>query len=132
MKKLSVVMAVILISVVAFGAGLVDNGNQSAAYIRTMNRNASTGIDAVYYNPAGLTKLEDGLYLSFSNQSIWQEKKIENDFAALKEKVFYLIENEDKRTTFSRNAKDDFMNSISIDNMYEGFKNCVKMVSCKP
>ena len=88
MKKLSVVMAVILISVVAFGAGLVDNGNQSAAYIRTMNRNASTGIDAVYYNPAGLTKLEDGLYLSFSNQSIWQEKKIENDFAALNEDTY--------------------------------------------
>lgn len=88
MKKLSVVMAVVLISVVAFGAGLVDNGNQSAAYIRTMNRNASTDIDAVYFNPAGLTKMEDGLYLSFSNQSIFQEKEIKNDFAVLNEDTY--------------------------------------------
>ncbi len=88
MKKLSVVVAVVLISVVAFSAGLVDNGNQSAAYIRTMNRNASTGIDAVYFNPAGLTKMEDGLYLSFSNQSIWQEYEIKNDFAALNEDTY--------------------------------------------
>lgn len=88
MKKLSVVLVVVLISVVAFGAGIVDNGNQSASYIRTMNRNASTDIDAVYFNPAGLTKLEDGLYLSFSNQSIWQEKEIKNDFAALNEDTY--------------------------------------------
>jgi len=78
----------VLISVVAFGAGLVDNGNQSASYIRTMNRNASTDIDAVYFNPAGLTKLEDGLYLSFSNQSIWQEYEIKNDFASLNEDTY--------------------------------------------
>jgi len=87
-KKLSVVIAIVLISVVAFGAGIVDNGNQSAAYIRTMNRNASTGIDAVYFNPAGLTKMEDGLYLSFSNQSIFQEKEIKDDFAALNEDTY--------------------------------------------
>ncbi|MDA3871431.1 MAG: hypothetical protein PF551_03665 [Candidatus Marinimicrobia bacterium] len=88
MKKLSVVLVVVLISVVAFGAGLVDNGNQSASFIRTMNRNASTDIDAVYFNPAGLTKLEDGLYLSFSNQSIFQEKEIKNDYAALNEDTY--------------------------------------------
>jgi len=87
-KKLSVVLVVVLISVVAFGAGLVDNGNQSASFIRTMNRNASTDIDAVYFNPAGLTKLEDGLYLSFSNQSIWQEYEIKNDFASLNEDTY--------------------------------------------
>ncbi len=88
MKKLSVVLMVVLISVIAFGAGLVDNGNQSAAYIRTMNRNASTDIDAVYFNPAGLTKLEDGLYVSLSNQSIFQEKEIVNDYAALNEDTY--------------------------------------------
>ncbi|NTV78917.1 MAG: hypothetical protein HGA25_07260, partial [Clostridiales bacterium] len=42
--------------------GLVTNTNQSAMYTRLQNRNASTDIDAVYFNPAGLTKLGNGFF----------------------------------------------------------------------
>jgi long-chain fatty acid transport protein len=41
--------------------------NWSAEYIRTFNRNAATdAADIVMYNPAGTTKMEDGLYGNLS------------------------------------------------------------------
>jgi len=81
------VMFVFLILVLAMGiamaGGIVTNTNQSAAYMRTLNRNASTDVDAVYFNPAGLTRLEDGLHLSLSNQSIFQTKTVTNSYQFL-------------------------------------------------
>ncbi|MBW1744497.1 MAG: hypothetical protein JRJ47_13875, partial [Deltaproteobacteria bacterium] len=45
-------------------AGGIDNKhNFSAEYIRTLNRNAATdSADATVYNPAGVVRMEDGLY----------------------------------------------------------------------
>ncbi len=78
------VMFLFLILVLAMGiamaGGIVANTNQSAAYVRTLNRNASTDVDAVYFNPAGLTRLEDGLHLSLSNQSIFQTREVKNNY----------------------------------------------------
>lgn len=54
--------------------------NQSAAWVRLPARNASTGIDAVYYNPAGVMRLENGFHISFSNQSVFQNREIENSY----------------------------------------------------
>jgi len=86
------VMFVFLILVLAMGiamaGGIVTNTNQSAAYMRTLNRNASTDVDAVYFNPAGLTRLEDGLHLSLSNQSIFQTKTVINDYQYLSNNEF--------------------------------------------
>ncbi len=59
---------------ILFAGGLVTNTNQSAKFIRTLNNNASTGVDATYFNPAGLTFLADGIHISISNQSIFQTK----------------------------------------------------------
>jgi len=73
---------------ILMAGGIVTNTNQSAAYMRTLNRNASTDVDAVYFNPAGLTALEDGLHLSLSNQSIWQTKTVDNDYANLSNNEF--------------------------------------------
>ena len=56
--------------------GLVTNTNQSASFTRLQNRNASTGIDAVYYNPAGVTKLGNGFFASLNNQTISQTKTV--------------------------------------------------------
>jgi len=75
-------MLVLMMGIVMAG-GIVTNTNQSAAYMRTLNRNASTDVDATYFNPAGLTRLEDGLHLSLSNQSIFQTKTITNGYAYL-------------------------------------------------
>jgi long-chain fatty acid transport protein len=62
---------------------ILTNSGQSAPYFRLLSRNPSTDIDAVYYNPAGLTKLADGWHFALSNQTIFQEKKIENLFPLL-------------------------------------------------
>jgi len=60
--------------------GLVTNTNQSALFTRLQNRNASTGIDAVYYNPAGVTKLGNGFFVSLNNQTISQTKTVTTNF----------------------------------------------------
>ena len=51
-------------------AGGIDNKhNYSAEYIRTLNRNAATdSADAVVYNPAGVVKMQNGLYVNLSGQ----------------------------------------------------------------
>jgi len=60
--------------------GLVTNTNQSALFTRFQNRNASIGIDGVYYNPAGLPKLGNGFFVSLNNQTISQTKTVLTNF----------------------------------------------------
>jgi len=84
MKKLNLlILAVLVSSPVLFAGGLKTNTNQSAAWVRTMSRNATLGIDAVYFNPAGLSQLNNGLHLSLSNQSIFQTRKVTSDYMYL-------------------------------------------------
>jgi len=83
MKKLLTLIAAILIAGSIHAGGLVTNTNHSGLYNRMMSRNASTLIDAVYYNPAGLTKLGDGLYFSLNNQAIWQTRSVINNYEYL-------------------------------------------------
>jgi len=46
-----------------FAGGADNKTNWSAEYIRTLNRNAATdSADIVMYNPAGVMKMEDGVY----------------------------------------------------------------------
>ena len=83
MRKLLTFIAAILITGSLLAGGLVTNTNQSAMFTRLQNRNASTGIDAVYFNPAGLTKLGDGFYASVNNQTIGQTRTIGNNYPYL-------------------------------------------------
>ncbi len=78
MKK-NLFFAVLVLCVVPMTFGqIVTNSNQSVEYIRMMSRNASTDIDAVYYNPAGLTQMKNGFHLALHNQTIIQDKTVEN------------------------------------------------------
>ena len=83
MRKLLSIIAAMLITGNLLAGGLVTNTNQSAMFTRLQNRNASTGIDAVYYTPAGLTKLGDGFYASLNNQFIGQTETIGNNYTYL-------------------------------------------------
>jgi len=83
MRKLLTFVAVLLISGAVFAGGLVTNNNQSAMFTRLQNRNASTAIDAVYFNPAGVTRLGDGFFASINNQTISQTQTIINDYSFL-------------------------------------------------
>lgn len=83
MRKLVFLSVVLLFSNLAFGGGLLTNTNQSAQFIRMMSRNASLDIDAVYFNPAGLTKLEDGWHFGIYSQTIFQDKTVECGYPLL-------------------------------------------------
>ncbi len=63
--------------------GIVTNTNQSAAYVRMLARDATLGIDGVYYNPAGLTLLGTGLHISVNNQVIFQNRTVLSDYQYL-------------------------------------------------
>jgi long-chain fatty acid transport protein len=78
MRKILTFVAATFITGTLLAGGLVTNTNQSASWVRLPARNASVNIDAVYFNPAGLMKLNNGFHISVSNQSIWQSKKVED------------------------------------------------------
>lgn len=80
MKKLLTLSASVCLSGILFAGGLVTNTNQSASFTRMQCRDATVGIDAVYYNPAGLTKLSDGFHLSLNNQTLGQTQTIISDY----------------------------------------------------
>ncbi len=82
-KKLLITFSAVLLSTGLMAGGIMTNTNQSAAYARMLARNACLGIDAVYYNPAGLTKLSNGFHLSLNNQSIFQTKDVVNNYPYL-------------------------------------------------
>ncbi len=84
MKKSFLVMTmVVALALTTFAGGLVTNTNQSAQFVRMLSRNASTQIDAVYFNPAGLTNLKDGWHFALHNQSIFQDKPVNSAFPLL-------------------------------------------------
>ena len=61
--------------------GLLTNTNQSVHFLRNPARGASFEIDAVYTNPAGLAKLNNGFHFSLNNQSAFQTRTITSSFA---------------------------------------------------
>ncbi|MEI6139661.1 MAG: hypothetical protein WCP85_10380 [Mariniphaga sp.] len=83
MKKLIVITGLVLCFSSVFAGGLLTNGNQSAQYIRMLSRNASTSPDAVYFNPAGLMRMENGFYFAVQSQSLFQTKTVESGFPLL-------------------------------------------------
>jgi len=72
-----------MVAQIGFAGGLVHNTNQSTAWTRMLVRDASTNIDAVFFNPAGLTLLNDGFHFSLNNQSLWQTYNITNTYKYL-------------------------------------------------
>jgi long-chain fatty acid transport protein len=83
MKKILILFAGTLVTGTLLAGGLVTNTNQSASWVRLPSRNASTETDAVYYNPAGLMKMENGFHFGLSNQTIFQKRTITNNYSYL-------------------------------------------------
>ena len=82
-RSVSVAFATFLLTGTLFAGGILHNTNQSAMYTRMPARDATLGIDAVYYNPAGLTKLADGFHFSINNQFIGQTRTVTSDYQYL-------------------------------------------------
>ncbi|MCX6561590.1 MAG: hypothetical protein NTZ26_13880 [Candidatus Aminicenantes bacterium] len=83
MKKSILLALVVLVSVPMAFPSIVTNTNQSIGFYRLLARYASIETDAVYYNPAGLIRLQDGFHLYLSNQTISQDKTVVNEFPYL-------------------------------------------------
>src|SRR5688572_29263949 len=75
MKKISLMLicGLFICNLTAFGQ--IDNlVNTSTEWIRISARNAATdAADIVVYNPAGLTRLEDGFHINAGNQFIFRK-----------------------------------------------------------
>ena len=74
--KLIAVAIILSTSISAFAGGLLTNTNQSVHFLRNPARDASTEIDAVYTNPAGVILLGEGFHFSVNNQSAFQTRTI--------------------------------------------------------
>jgi long-subunit fatty acid transport protein len=82
-RFLSIGILFFLIPSYVFADGLITNGVHSPQYTRMLSRNASTEIDAVFYNPAGLVNLDYGWHYGFGNTSYAGERSIHSDFPLL-------------------------------------------------
>jgi glycosyltransferase involved in cell wall biosynthesis len=52
-----------------------------------------------------------------------------NDINQLREKILFLLEDDDIRQEFSKNARSDILKWGSIEGMFMGFRNCVDSLS---
>ena len=85
MRKLSLVsLLMLIVSIPTFAGGLLTNTNQHVLFLRMLARDASTQIDAVYSNPAGLAFIDEGFHLSFNGQSAFQTRTITSTFEPFK------------------------------------------------
>ncbi len=89
MKKLKLVSYAIAMACTspAMAGGLLTNTNQHVAFNRMMSREASIGIDGVYYNPAGVAFMSEGHHLAINWQLAFQSRTIQNDYALFKNNV---------------------------------------------
>lgn len=82
MRKQILILALLLIvSVPTFAGGILTNTNQHVSFLRMIARGASTELDAVYSNPAGVGFMDDGFHLAFNIQSAYQTRIINADFS---------------------------------------------------
>ncbi len=90
MKKTLLFLPVLMLtSALVFGGGILTNTNQSAGWVRLPARNATLGLDAVYYNPAGLNLLpSNGFFVSLNNQVIGQKRTITSTYQLLNESEY--------------------------------------------
>jgi long-chain fatty acid transport protein len=78
MKRLSISLALVLgTALAAHAGGLMTNTNYHIAFDRMFARGATTEIDAVFSNPAGLAWGHEGLQFSLNFQKPWQRRNIE-------------------------------------------------------
>ncbi len=77
MKKSLLLLALTMTCLLTRAGGLMTNTNYHIAFDRMFARGATTEIDAVFSNPAGLAWGHEGLQLSLNFQKPWQNRDIE-------------------------------------------------------
>lgn len=79
-SKLLVAAAMLAMTTTSQAGGLLTNTNQSIAFLRNLAREGAIDIDGVYFNPAGVSFLNDGLHLSFNVQNVYQTREITSSY----------------------------------------------------
>jgi len=79
--KFSLCTLMCLLCVDSFAGGLVTNNNQNPIFFRQPAQNAVVGIQGAYYNPAGLTLMDDGWHFYVGNQMAVQTRYITSTYA---------------------------------------------------
>jgi glycosyltransferase involved in cell wall biosynthesis len=51
-----------------------------------------------------------------------------NDVASLRERILFLLDNDEVRAAFARNAREDIHADASIEGMFSGFKDCIQFL----
>lgn len=69
-------------------AGIYENANQSAEFVRTLTRYASTDIDSAFFNPAGSAFMKDGMYGYFSDQMLFDYQTMTDSSTSLSSHSF--------------------------------------------
>jgi len=85
MKKIMLSAMLLMLAQLTLADGLLTRNSQSAQYVRMLSRNASTDLDATFYNPAGLGHLGNGMHLSLNNQFELGEKLLASGYDYLNE-----------------------------------------------
>jgi glycosyltransferase involved in cell wall biosynthesis len=52
-----------------------------------------------------------------------------NDLVSLRDRIVFLLDHDDVRADFSKNAQNDIIAEASIENMFSGFKDCVQFLT---
>ncbi len=76
MKKVISFLMVVSLSISVWAGGLMTNTNYHIAFDRMFARGATSEIDAVFSNPAGLAWGHEGWQLSLNFQKPWQHRDI--------------------------------------------------------
>ncbi len=53
----------------------------------------------------------------------------QNDTVTLRERILGLLDDDDTRKAFSRNAREDILREASIEGMFSGFRNCIEYIT---
>lgn len=82
MKKIVIIAASIFAAgTSAIAGGYFQNTNQSIAFIRKPAQNAAIGVQAAYFNPAGIAFLSNGWHFEAGWQMPTQRRYITSDYA---------------------------------------------------
>jgi len=108
MKKVFIFIAALAFSTTVFAGGFVTNTNQNVRFLRNPARTASTEIDAIFSNPAGLSFMDGTFAISLNNQMAFQTRTIKSTFAP------FVLNGEKETKEYVGKAQSFFIPSIQM------------------
>lgn len=83
MKKFLLTAAALVVAAVVYAGDYLTNTNQSIRFLRNPARVGAIGIDGVYFNPAGVTFMQEGWHIQFNWQSPHQKRDVYANYGPL-------------------------------------------------